>query len=143
MPGKSKTSAESIERRKRMAQALQLRETGANYRQIAQSLDISISTAHEYVTEAMKELTKEPAESVLQLELSRLDAMFLGVWKKASRGDLQSVDRALKIMERRSKFVGLDHLAALRIRGESRELSAVDAFHASLLGDKATDEDEQ
>ncbi len=41
MPGKDRTRPEAIDKRKHMAQALQLRETGANYRQITQALDIS------------------------------------------------------------------------------------------------------
>lgn len=139
MPGKSKTSPESIDKRKRMAQALQLRETGANYRQIAQALDISTSTAHSYVDEAMKELTREPAESLLQLELSRLDAMLLGIWKKASRGELHAIDRALRIMERRTKFAGLDQLAAQKIAQDGKDLPAVDAWLDAMLNSGASE----
>ncbi|WP_157556254.1 helix-turn-helix domain-containing protein [Nocardia acidivorans] len=139
---RDRTSPVSIDKRKRMAQALQLRETGANYRQIAQALDISTSTAHAYVDEAMKELTREPAESLLALELSRLDAMLLGIWKKASRGDLQSIDRALKIMERRTKYTGLDQLAALKMAQDGKDLPAVDAWLDAMLSSGASDIDE-
>ncbi|MFI5778687.1 helix-turn-helix domain-containing protein [Nocardia sp. NPDC051570] len=141
MPGKSKTSPVSIDKRKRMAQALQLRETGANYRQIAKALDISTSTAHAYVDEAMKELTREPAESLLQLELSRLDAMLLGIWRQASRGDLQAIDRALKIMERRTKYTGLDQLAVLKMAQDGKDMPAVDAWLDAMLGSGASDLD--
>ncbi|WP_416565064.1 helix-turn-helix domain-containing protein [Nocardia testacea] len=135
MPGNDRTSPESIDRRRKIAQALQLRESGANYRQIAQALDVSTSTAHEWVQEAMRELTKEPAEAVLQLELSRLDAMMLGIWKLASRGNLNAIDRALKIMERRSRYTGLDQLAAQKIAQDGKDLPAVDAWLAAMLGD--------
>ncbi|RJO69781.1 hypothetical protein D5S18_28175 [Nocardia panacis] len=122
-----------------MAQALQLRETGANYRQIAQALDISTSTAHSYVEESMKELTREPAESMLSLEISRLDAMLLGIWKKASRGDLQAIDRALKIMERRTKYTGLDQLAAQKMLHDGKDLPAVDVWLDAMLGSATSD----
>ncbi|MCU1647163.1 MAG: hypothetical protein JWN03_7438 [Nocardia sp.] len=138
----NRTSPGSIDKRRRMAQALQLRETGANYRQIAQALDISTSTAHAYVDEAIKELTREPAESLLTLELTRLDAMLLGIWKKASRGDLQSIDRALKIMERRTKYTGLDQLAALKMAQDGKDLPAVDAWLDAMLDSGASDLDE-
>ena len=45
---------------------------------------------------------------VRSLELARLDEMLLGLWGKASRGELQSVDRVLKILERRARYLGLD-----------------------------------
>ncbi|WP_328438280.1 helix-turn-helix domain-containing protein [Nocardia puris] len=141
MPGKSGTGPESIERRRRMAKALALREGGASYRRIAEALDVSLSTAHAYVVEAMAEVTKEAAESVLQLELARLDRMMLGIWRDAANGELKSIHAALKIMERRAKLTGLDALAVMRIRADGRELSAVDEFHAEMLGDKADDDE--
>lgn len=141
MPGPDKTSPEAIEKRKRMVQALRLRETGAHYRQIGDALGVSTSTAHAYVSDALKELTREPAESVLQMELARLDTLTLSLWKDATAGHLKAIDRVLRIMERRAKLVGLDTMAVLRIRGEGREMSAVDAFHAEMLTEKALDDE--
>ena len=34
--------------------------------------------------------------------------MLLAVWKMAQKGNLQAVDRVIRIMERRAKLVGLD-----------------------------------
>jgi hypothetical protein len=34
--------------------------------------------------------------------------MLLGLWQKASRGDPASVDRVLRIQERRARLLGLD-----------------------------------
>ncbi|MFC9874868.1 hypothetical protein [Nocardia salmonicida] len=141
MPGPDKTSPEAIEKRRRMAEALRLRETGANYRMIGEALEVSTSTAHGYVTDAIKELTREPAEAVLQMELNRLDTLTYRLWEDATADNLKAVDRVLRIMERRDKLTGLDAMAILRIRGEGRELSAVDAFHAEMLGEKADDDE--
>src|SRR5262249_60655880 len=58
--------------------------------------------------EELRTLGAAEAESLRQLELERLDAMLMGIWSAASRGDLASIDRAIKIMERRSRFLGLD-----------------------------------
>ncbi|WP_280244948.1 MULTISPECIES: helix-turn-helix domain-containing protein [Nocardia] len=137
---KDTTGPEAIAKRERMARALKLRKSGATYRQIGEQLGVSISTAHEYVRDALAEVTKEPAETVLALELERLDGMLLGIAKQANSGDLKAIDRALRIMVRRDRLTGLDALAILRIQGEGREMAAVDQFHAAMLGEKADDD---
>jgi len=92
-------------------EALELRKAGATYHQIADRMGISVSGAHAAVTRALKALreeTSEEAQSVRQLEIDRLDAMLLGCWEKARRGDAAAIDRVLRIQERRSKYLGLD-----------------------------------
>ncbi|MGV7222960.1 MAG: hypothetical protein ACQ9MH_15700 [Nitrospinales bacterium] len=42
------------------------------------------------------------------MESERLDQLHRGCWDAAIGGDLYAIDRALKIMERRSKLFGLD-----------------------------------
>ena len=42
------------------------------------------------------------------LEAARLDAMLLPLWRRVQQGDERAVDRALKIMERRARLLGLD-----------------------------------
>jgi hypothetical protein len=65
----------------------------------------------------------ETAEAVKAMELGRLDAMAAGLWKKAVKGDPQSVDRMLKIQERRSAYEGLDMPRALKVE-VARELDS-------------------
>ena len=50
----------------------------------------------------------KPAKEVLKLELERLDAILLSIWKAISQGHLGAIDRAIKIMERRTRYLGLD-----------------------------------
>lgn len=91
------------------AKALELRLTGMSYRAIAEALGVSDhSTIAQRVQIALKEIIREPAENVLKMELERLDKMLLGMWKKAAAGDLQALDRALKIQDRRARYLGLD-----------------------------------
>jgi hypothetical protein len=56
----------------------------------------------------IKEIVREPAEEVLRIELARLDEMHAGCWEAARSGDVQALDRALKIQDRRAKYLGLD-----------------------------------
>lgn len=50
-------------------------------------------------------------EDEVNLELLRLDEMQKRIWAKAMRGDLPSLDRVLKIMERRDKLRHRYHAA--------------------------------
>jgi hypothetical protein len=100
------------------AKALALRTAGATFDQIARQLGYaSPSGAYEAVMSALKATLREPAESVRVMEVERLDRLMLGLWKAATatatatdpRGpDLESLDRVLKIMDRRAKLLGLD-----------------------------------
>ena len=89
--------------------ALKLRLTGMSHRAIAEALGVSDHTTIQgRIAGALKEIIREPAEAVLKMELERLDVMLLGLWKQAAGGDLQALDRALKIQDRRAKYLGLD-----------------------------------
>lgn len=104
--GKFLPTAKAAERR---AEALKLRLAGATYEQIAKRLDYSHrGKAHDDVMAALRAVTAEPAKELLTLELQRLDAMLIGLWRQAAQGQPAAVDRVLKIMERRAKYLGLD-----------------------------------
>ncbi|MFA5379909.1 MAG: hypothetical protein WC455_29385, partial [Dehalococcoidia bacterium] len=109
----------------RRPQALQLRIAGASYRAIGKQLGTSGVQAFrdvEYELKLLAEESKEEAERVRQLETERLDALLLALWPRAKGGRIQNgageyeviapdqgaVDRILRIMERRSKLMGLD-----------------------------------
>lgn len=93
----------------RQRQALELRKAGLSYDLIARRLNYrSRSGAYKAVQTALKKMLREPADELRQLELERLDAMLLGLWPQAQRGNQGAVDRVLKIMERRAKLLGLD-----------------------------------
>ncbi len=103
--GSELTSAE------KKAKTLELRKTGATYRQIGAVLDISHVQAFRYVKSALKEINKRTthdAEALRTLENERLDAMLIAVWGNATKGNFGAIDRALKIGKRRAELNGLD-----------------------------------
>jgi hypothetical protein len=51
---------------------------------------------------------QEPADELRRLEAERLDALLEAVWPEAMTGRRSAVESALRIMDRRSKLVGLD-----------------------------------
>lgn len=104
-----KTNERKLTAIERQKHALELRKAGVPYSVIAERVGYKqASGAHAAVMSAMKATIKEPANEVRKLELERLDALLLAVWAKATSGDTKAVMTALRVMERRSAFLGLD-----------------------------------
>lgn len=96
------------QRRERINQALEHRTNGLTYRQIAQKMHIDVKTAHTYVHDALKEITRENAENVLTLELKRYDHLLHTTYTQALNGDLHALDRTLAIMKRIETLHGVE-----------------------------------
>jgi len=97
----------------RHLQALELRKAGVTYEVIATQLGYAnASGARKAVVSALKATLREPAAELRELELARLDAMLLPLWRPVQAGDEKAVDRALRIMERRARLLGLDRKTA-------------------------------
>ena len=114
------TSAAAARALSRQAQALELRRSGRSYSEIAQKLGISKSRAHELVRTGIDGARAQVAGSsdeLLALELSRLDGLLAKVYPMAAQGDLQAVDRVLKICERRARLLGLDAPTRTALQG--------------------------
>ena len=89
--------------------ALQERQHGRTYEQIARICGYaSKGAAYNAVQRELERTLHEPAENVRTLEVKRLDALYEVMEAKALKGDTWSVDRCLKIMERRAMLLGLD-----------------------------------
>lgn len=104
-PGKAEAAAE------RRLKALELRTAGASYRAIAAQLGVSHQQAYEDVAhelEVLAERSQAEAAHVRTLELERLDAMTVAIWQQVRAGNQGAIDRALRVMERRAKLLGID-----------------------------------
>ncbi len=111
VPRRGKQAAATIQAAENTKRAYDLRRAGISYREIAQTLGVSLDTAFHYVNDVLVEtatLTTNLREEVRQLEIERLDSMLSGIWARASAGNERSVETVLKIMDRRSRLLGLD-----------------------------------
>ena len=107
--GESNESPRRVNAAFRQRRALELRKAGATYSAIAQQLGYrNHAGAVRAVKSALKKTLQEPADDVRELEAARLDALLLGIWQQATTGNLEALDRALKIMARRAALLGLD-----------------------------------
>ena len=104
----------------RRQKAFQLRRGGASYREIAEALQVSHQTAANDVAAILKQVNARTQDVALEyrtMQLARLDAMLMGVWGKASKGELGAVSMVIKIEERRARLLGLDAPARQEISG--------------------------
>ena len=108
----AKSSVRRIRTTEKTLRALELRKQGLNYTQIGEELGCNRSTACRYVLSELENLAdkcREEAVHVRDLELQRLDELYLIAYRAISDGnDLAGIDRCLRIMERRAKLLGLD-----------------------------------
>jgi transcriptional regulator len=106
----AKRDAAAAQQAEKQAEALALRRAGLSYREIADRLGYhDCSGARKLVQTAIAEIIEEPAKEVLALEIQRLDAMVAAMWPGAVEArDPEMLDRVLKIMDRRAKYLGLD-----------------------------------
>lgn len=104
-PPKRKDTAAAL----RAAQALTYRMSGKSYEVIATLCGYADrSGAYRAIQRELQRTIQEPAEETRTLEVRRLDALYEAMEAKALKGDTWSVDRCLKIMERRAMLLGLD-----------------------------------
>jgi hypothetical protein len=90
----------------RRRQALHLRAAGADFRAIANALHISVGQAYADVASELREVTREVAEEVLSMDLTRLDQLQASVWADARSGDIAAVNAATRIVELRQRLCG-------------------------------------
>lgn len=116
-----KASKNKINLTERRQFAMELRKTGASYRDIAQVVrgQYRLSASYDYksaqrdvmaVLQSIQRSMTETGEEVLALELLRLDQLQSSHWTKALDGDARSTEMVLRIMERRDALLGLSLL---------------------------------
>ncbi len=109
------------ERRKR---ALDLRLAGATLAEIAEAHGVSITTAHKDIRRCLSDIPKASADELRKQEIARLDKLQNACWQDAIHGDLSAIDRALKVIDRRAKMLGLDAPQQVEVTGVDVDLDA-------------------
>jgi cysteine synthase len=70
--------------------------------------------------ETVRAQSAETAQELREVELQRLDRLLAVVGPMAESGDLQAVDRVLRIQERRAAYLGLDAPKAQLVAVDAR-----------------------
>lgn len=105
-----------VELTQRRALACELRRAGFSFEKVAEEVHkrwpgtpggYDRASAYRDVRAMLEAIVEEPAREVLGEELDRLNAMLSGLWSKATRGDVNAIDRVLKLMDQRARYLGL------------------------------------
>jgi len=123
-----KTSPAKTRRLELQAKALELRRGGAGFVEIGEKLGVGKSTAHRLIEASMADARAQILASVDELraeEVSRLDGMLAKLYPKAAEGDVQAIDRVVKIGERRAKLLGLDAPVRTALQGGGEDAPAI------------------
>ena len=109
-------------------ETLILRQQGFTFDEIAQRLGYKgESGAREAFRRALTRTLQEPASEVRELEISRLDRLMTVAWDLAMSGNLNAIDRVLKIQERRARYLGLDAPISRQAEPEYFDTDVIDA----------------
>ena len=102
-------SVEVIKNDAFIEKVMDARRSGSTYGVIAKQYGISRAYAHLIVKDELARLAiiaEDLGKDVVQLEVKRLDHMLKKLESKVDAGDSIAITTTLKIMERRSKFLG-------------------------------------
>lgn len=104
----SKLSPKKAEIALRRQKALEMRAAGATFENVAQGLAYSSpSAARRDIEAAFKQAVDVPVKEAVGEELNRCDRLIMALWKEARAGDVHKIDRIIKLMELRGKYLGL------------------------------------
>jgi len=116
--------------------ALELRKAGISYARIAETLGYKDgSGAWRAVRAALKKTLQEPSDELRMLEIERLDAMLAAIWGSVKQGQYGAQDRALKIMERRAKLLGLDAPVKADVTSGGKPITWVEFINGNTNSD--------
>lgn len=127
----SKDTVQQVTTARKRAEALEYRLKGAGYNQIAEWMKCSSESARRYVDSAIDHIPKEPAEKVIEMELNRLDVMLFALDAAVSNGEQNAIQTALRIMERRARYLGLD--AATKVEATGKDGAPLPAISPVVI----------
>jgi hypothetical protein len=97
--------------KERQRKALDYRIGGLTFQAIGEKLGVSKQAAIKLVEKALAELSAEvekSADKLREIETARLDTVQAAIWGDVLKGDVQAVDRYIKISARRAALWGMD-----------------------------------
>src|SRR4051794_18019038 len=94
--------------RLKRARAVELLAQGLSYDEIARQVGFTHrGSAHRAVYKALAEREAEDIDNLRALECARLDAVQAAYWQKAMEGDVRAAALVLRVMDQRTRLLGL------------------------------------
>lgn len=107
----TRQSAELARREELTGKVFELRKAGIDFRNIANRLGISVSTAHKYFKTELARLQKENkeiAKDYQTLQLKRLEAILTPIFSEALKGNIKAIEGARRVLDSISKLTGAE-----------------------------------
>lgn len=115
---------------------------GASLEQIAQTRKMTAKRAEKLLRDELQRRWVAPAQDYARLQIARLESMSAKLTGKAEEGDLPSIDRLLRILDRLDKYHGFSKLtpAVAEYDEDARQklLDKLDKAAARMLSAPAT-----
>lgn len=119
----------SDEKAQRRDNALEMRRSGKDIEEIARKLNYpTLASCKQDLNRAFAEVLRTSKDEAKALDLLRLDRMILSLWPDARDGAVSAIDRVIKLIDMRAKFIGnyapvqVEQLSLDAIENEIREL---------------------
>lgn len=110
LPARSLTTEQLrkvVEEKEKTRKALQLRQDGATYREIATAMQWkSASTAQARVKKALEEILLEPAKELIMMDMQRLDEFQKRLTNAMRNGDISVIPTLMSVMRERRALMG-------------------------------------
>jgi hypothetical protein len=106
----NEATPKAAERVLRERKGIALRLAGATYEEIGEQLEMSESGAYRLVRRCLdreRARTEEDAETLRQIDLMRVERAILALWAQVKAGHLGAIDRLLRCLDIRAKYLGL------------------------------------
>jgi hypothetical protein len=115
-------------------EVVKLRRGGLTWDSIAERMGYAYpAAAHAAYKRAAARVVHEDVEAIRAIETDRLDVIQSAVWGKALSGEINAVQTVLKIMERRSKLLGLDSPIKQQVEVTTYDGDTIDREVARLI----------
>lgn len=104
-----KAASQKLTKAEKKRKALELKKAGLSYRQVADRLGISTTSAHRYIAEALSELTKQNAELAQEyrmLQLERYEYLLTTLQTQIAKGNLGAIEKARRICDSITNLMG-------------------------------------
>jgi hypothetical protein len=96
---------------------------GVSLNEIATSEQLTPKRVEKMLRDELRKRWIAPAQDYARLQIARLEAIAIQLKEKSKNGDLPTIDRLLKVLDRLDRYHGFTKLAALATssRGDVRE----------------------
>ena len=116
------------------AKVIELRRAGLTWATIAaQTGYAGAPGAYKAYQRAAERLIRPNLEEHRDMELDRLDRLQAAVWGRAALGEVKAIDSVLKIIDRRSRLLGLDAPQKIQAEVITYDADSIEARLAAII----------